>query len=361
MAITKITKTAIERLVKKVAMQTLPQFYKSKPIRLNSLVYEEIRSIIIRFLYPVVKQSCIITDYMKKKKVSSSYVYMLLRSIPTFYHSLSSRKKCSTDKSDKDCFSFPIESFKSIIRDIAPEYTFSEHSYLSLQIYTENVISEILKMAVKILNNSKRTTLEPKDIHLAKQQVLEKYNYIRGSINRTNIDDAFNKDIQRFVDGLPEKTKIKKDCKHQIDQFVTLLLESVLSYSSALSRLHTKDTTMIDVNEVKTSIILLLSKNDKGYTTSLFKNVIDMCEEKIKKDGVNDINETVMLRSNLTPKAKKFCSVFIENIIEMIVELCIIGKSESELIITVNDLKNIYYNYDELFDIFESLGLYFDI
>jgi histone H3/H4 len=54
MAIAEITKSSIERLFKNISVEILPHFYKDKPIRLNSLVYEEIRMIILNFLKKVI-------------------------------------------------------------------------------------------------------------------------------------------------------------------------------------------------------------------------------------------------------------------------------------------------------------------
>ena len=72
MAIASITKSAIERLIKKISVKVLPQFYIDKPIRVNSIIYEETRVKIQNFLQRIIDDSCTIATFMGKKTVSSS-------------------------------------------------------------------------------------------------------------------------------------------------------------------------------------------------------------------------------------------------------------------------------------------------
>ena len=351
MAIANITKSAIERLIKKISVKVLPQFYIDKPIRVNSIIYEETRVKIQNFLQQIIDDSCTIATFMGKKTVSSSHIYPLLRFIPISYHSLSGRKKCSTDKSEKECLAFPVESMKRLIRELGNGFRFSDNAFLLLQVYVEHYITEMLKLSILMLNHSKRNTLEVRDMHLANRQIMDNYEFVRSNINQEiTLENGFGKSIENAVAKLLYQKSISKNCRNQIDQILQLLLQCVCTFSLKLT-----NSKKIEINEVKTAITLVLK--DKSLN-------LNYCDEKMKKNEISkerlQIVKNLIKNDQFSEKALMYCTLFIDYMIKSILNIVISPKKQTDVTITSKDINTAFLENFQFSNLISSLGLFFD-
>jgi len=160
---------------------------------LSSLCYEEVRGIIKQKLENIISNIYLYLDYSRTRTMTDYMVASIIS--PHMWSEKISGKKCkpkskSRSKKDKNkmiqenikyyqdnstsCLTFEKSSFKKLLKEIMQDFTtlsirFPDSSCILLQYFIEDYVVHILKSAKNITVHSKRKTVEPKDINLAKK------------------------------------------------------------------------------------------------------------------------------------------------------------------------------------------------
>lgn len=159
--------------------------YKAGANRVNGLVYPEMRKIIMSYLNNLIKFTVEYASYEKKKTISEDHVKMAIEFLgsKSYFAFNFKTKPChvSTKKkivsrineyqNQSDCLTFPKLSISRLIREVGQDYQtnlkWSENSLVYIQNQLEDVLIRVLTVAIKILINSKRTTLDRESVKLA--------------------------------------------------------------------------------------------------------------------------------------------------------------------------------------------------
>lgn len=155
-----LKKPQIARLIERVGID-----------RISGLTYEESRGIIRQFLEYFLKKVVIYTDYYRKKTVSVDHVMMSMKS--SLFLIQKNIPTCSlNDRKPTTCLVFQKAPFQRLIREIASHYkkdlSFEQEALQLIQYYTEIYMTNVYTEARYILMASKRETLEPRDLQLAR-------------------------------------------------------------------------------------------------------------------------------------------------------------------------------------------------
>lgn len=159
---------------------------KAGAIRVSKDIYPELKAIIIDYLNNLLKAVGEYVSYNKKKIVTEEHVKLaieLMGSKSYFAFVGDSMKKCPVSQKVRletkireyqnqiDCLTFSKLPVRRIIREVAQDYIieakFSENSLIYIQANLEDVLLKILVVAIKIMHNSKHTTLDENSIKLA--------------------------------------------------------------------------------------------------------------------------------------------------------------------------------------------------
>jgi len=155
-----LKKPQIARLIERVGID-----------RISGLTYEESHGIIRQFLEYFLKKVVIYTDYYRKKTVSVDHVMMSMKS--SLFLIQKNIPTCSlNDRKPTTCLVFQKAPFQRLIREIASYYkkdlSFEQEALQLIQYYTEIYMTNVYTEARYILMASKRETLEPRDLQLAR-------------------------------------------------------------------------------------------------------------------------------------------------------------------------------------------------
>jgi histone H3/H4 len=129
-------------------------------------VYEEIRVVANNFLTDFIRRVIIITEYHRRKTVSINDIY----EAATNYLLITEKKipKCKEKATIDMCLEFAQVTFQRIVRQIAHDFNsdtrFEKNALVLIQYYTEQYLLKLLYDARLVMQNSRRQTLQPKDI-----------------------------------------------------------------------------------------------------------------------------------------------------------------------------------------------------
>jgi len=168
---TTLSTTRIKKICKKVGIKNV-----------NSLVPEEVRGEMNKFLEQFLRRIITVTQYFDKQTISVNHIYLATNN----FLLLGDKKipRCNDNKK-KICLEFSKSSFKGLIKqtindeqygkpkDILKNSKFSYNNPVIgddasqlIQYYTEQYITKILEEAKLVMKNSGRHTLYPRDIQL---------------------------------------------------------------------------------------------------------------------------------------------------------------------------------------------------
>lgn len=139
--------------------------------RVSGLVYEEVRGISLIFLEDFLRQITTVTEYHRRRTVSVNDIYEA-----TENHLFLNEKKipkCKDKKKIEICLEFARLPFERIVRDIGADFRtdlrFEKDAFVLIQYYTEQYLLKLLYDARLVMQNSRRSTLQPRDLQIVRR------------------------------------------------------------------------------------------------------------------------------------------------------------------------------------------------
>jgi histone H3/H4 len=178
----RITKDSVELVASNAALHRLA--FKAGAFRINAEVYPILRHLIRDLLENIVRLSVEYTDYERKKIISTEHVQHAIHFLgKTFYAHEGKMKTCpvSTKKkiitklveyqNQSDCLNLAKGPVVTLIREIVQDYRtdckWSENALINVQIALEDMLHKIIVVAMKIVVNGDRKTLDVSSLKLA--------------------------------------------------------------------------------------------------------------------------------------------------------------------------------------------------
>ena len=161
-----ITKPAIVRLSRRAGIK-----------RLNGLVYEELRGVLLTHLREVIGNVVMYTDYNRRKTITEEDVYHAINKYKQMY-AFGKRKDraiAEIKKYQKETnLLLPKGPFKRLVKEVMADYShmitrLSENAVLLIQKECEHYIVDILHKANLITLHRHEITVKPKDIMMARK------------------------------------------------------------------------------------------------------------------------------------------------------------------------------------------------
>ena len=323
-----ISDSAISRLIKKVNKDTH---------NINSLVYDEVRNILITYINNLLGDCTTIVSYCGKKTISSKYVYSCLQYTPATVPT--NTKRCSASKKVKEedfCFCIPKETFRRFVRKIGNDYLldvrFTDEAFFLIQMDSEHHLMNILKQALSIV---KKHTLYPENIDFVCNQMIDKKHItLTTFISFSGID--------MIVKKIDSKLKLSESAHNQLNTLLNIIVQTILNKSNELMILK-GSVKHIDKIEIKTSVKLIL----KG---ELYKHAIH---------NANKEKKLLLSVENIDFKDKPIN--YLIGILEYITEEILILSVDfsKNNIISTKNIKNAIDNDEELLRLIKVLHIWF--
>lgn len=223
-----ITKPAIVRLARRAGVKSM-----------EGLMYDEIRMHIQNMLNKWIAK---IVDYTAYNRKSTIDVNAVTYGIPHKYFSEAlinsvcspKNKKVKKDiehyQSLSGCLMIPKLPFSRVVKHIAKEYMtnirLSHDAILLLQHCLENCVVEMLSHANVISSHADRVKVIPKDLQLS-TMLRQNGRCDAGGLSVAGPKANFELFISRVQKQLQPDTKMSKNAKSQMNQFVNLILNAI--------------------------------------------------------------------------------------------------------------------------------------
>lgn len=341
-------------------------------IHISSLIYEEIRTTLIKELNEILSSVIHFFDYSnskikeKDKKVGKKHVYPFLRNIPLILPDLKTCKK-SVSKSillDNDCFYFPEKSFQKLIKEVAQDYKmglkFSREALHLIQFEMEQFLYKLLHYAKKEAKHSKRNTIYPKDLQMVKYIYdYNDYNDYNSNNNKYinkiipyDFNEIFKKLAKKFNRMEKKNILFSPSYSKQLDLFINIVLYKLITYIPNVWDIH------IELKDIKYSLSLFpgelrkhaLSEGNKALEGIKKKRIV--CSKIIGEWMENNFE------IGIDKDALIFLSGVIEYLIAEVIDLSLsIFYSNTNKELDGNDLYRVIKNDQELEKLRERLKI----
>ena len=303
-----ITKPALIRLIKDASFDA---------IQISGLVYEEMRSKLIKHVEHIIDKSLIYMAHANLKTLSDDNVVSALpvhpilggkkdkKSIKTCKKSAkkSAKKKKETDEegdgeqSDGEqgdgeqsdiekCFYFPKQAFRHFVVSLTGDKSvrISSDALALLQIEAEHFLLKLASQAANLMQHAGRATLQPKDVHLA--------NLLAASCSQKGVVNVSSSKTVSLIPSIEAVFKKMKTTENKKD-FNTILNAVGQALVNKAESLAIKST--IASRDVETAVRLVLPGDLANYA---IKNV-DKIKDKLLF-SVESVSELFRKNTDLT-------------------------------------------------------------
>lgn len=293
-----ITKPALIRLIKDASFDA---------IQISGLVYEEMRSKLIKHVEHIIDKSLIYMAHANLKTLSADNVVSALpvypilggkkdkKSIKTCKKSAkkSAKKKKETDEegdgeqSDiEKCFYFPKQAFRHFVVSLTGDKSvrISSDALALLQIEAEHFLLKLASQAANLMQHAGRATLQPKDVHLA--------NLLAASCSQKGVVNVSSSKMVSLTPSIEAVFKKMKATENKKD-FNTILNAVGQALVNKAESLAIKST--IASRDVETAVRLVLPGDLANYA---IKNV-DKIKDKLLF-SVESVSEFFRKNTGLT-------------------------------------------------------------
>ena len=271
-----ITKPALIRLIKDASFDA---------IQISGLVYEEMRSKLIKHVEHIIDKSLIYMAHANLKTLSDDNVVSALpvhpilggkkdkKSIKTCKKS--AKKKKETDEegdgeqSDGEkCFYFPKQAFRHFVVSLTGDkpVRISSDALALLQIEAEHFLLKLASQAANLMQHAGRATLQLKDVHLA--------NLLAASCSQKGVVNVSSSKMVSLIPSIEAVFKKMKATENKKD-FNTILNAVGQALVNKAESLAIKST--IARRDVETAVRLVLPGDLANYA---IKNV-DKIKDKL--------------------------------------------------------------------------------
>lgn len=178
----KLRKTNIELVASNAALHRLA--FKAGAFRINAEVYPILRYLIKDLLDNIIRLSVEYADYERKKIVSVQHVQHAMNVLGKAFYvhegkmktcPVSTKKKVDTKlveyQNQSDCLTLAKAPVVKLIKEVAQDYKqeckWSEDALINVQIVLEDMLHKIISVAMKIVANGERKTLDASSLKLA--------------------------------------------------------------------------------------------------------------------------------------------------------------------------------------------------
>lgn len=260
-----ITNSAITRLARQAGV-----------VRLNSLVYEEIRGILRSKLEEVLKKATILVEHFHKRTISMDVV---IASLP--FHMFTTSTRYDIFKKPKingkrgsitlrqirfyqkqfGTFLLRKSSFARLVHEVGQDFKndlrYSRLGIKALQTFIEMYIINLFKKTIAVGINSGRVTLYPKDLQIVRNLESKEYvNHITG-VPAHNFGIYINKVLKQ----VHPNNQLSENVKSQINGFLNYFGSTLSSICFDLTGkvFHKKNTpAVISARHIQTAVRLLI-------------------------------------------------------------------------------------------------------
>ena len=276
-----ITKPALIRLIKDASFEA---------IQISGLVYEEMRSKLIKHVEHIIDKSLIYMAHANLKTLSDDNVVSALPVHPILggkkdKKSIKTCKKSAKKKKETDeegdgeqgdgeqsdiekCFYFPKQAFRHFVVSLTGDkpVRISSDALALLQIEAEHFLLKLASQAANLMQHAGRATLQPKDVHLA--------NLLAASCSQKGVVNVSSSKMVSLIPSIEAVFKKMKATENKKD-FNTILNAVGQALVNKAESLAIKST--IASRDVETAVRLVLPGDLANYA---IKNV-DKIKDKL--------------------------------------------------------------------------------
>jgi len=337
-----ITKPVLTRLIKDASFDT---------IQISGLVYEEMRSKLIKHVEHIIDTSLIYMEHAQLKTLSVDNVVSALPAYPILggehHKSIKTCKKSAKksgkksakkaeeeeDESDKDdiekCFYFPKQAFRHfVVSLIEGPVRVSSDGLALLQIEAEHFLLKLASQAAELMRHAGRATLQPKDVHLANLLAASCSQNVNLSVSKmASLTHGIEKQLEKM--GKTGKTGKKKETAENLNTVLNVVGQALVNKTESIAKKSTVAT-----RDVETAVRLILPGDMSTYAS---KNV----DKIIKNPLISADTVGELFHKNVSENAKAHLAAVLEYV-------------TAELVRNMDEKEE----DDQINDLFKNLGLF---